>query len=124
MLEGERENLQFHPGEEVSDLSPTSLLFQNNAHVSESQLRDEASHRKPHIATTFSLLRQTSHRLNRCDDMLPVHLAVPVILQILNHLLRGPLNPLGSHGVRALVPPQRAQVLCLLLYDSPRVVVR
>lgn len=58
----------------------------------------KAPHQDPHISSTFSLLRQTSHLLNRSQPA-TIQLTVPIIFQILNHLLRDPLNPLGSHGV-------------------------
>lgn len=56
--------------------------------------------------------------------MLAVQVAVAVVLQVLNHLLGGPLDPPRVMGLWALVPPMNTQVLGLGLDDAPGVVVR
>lgn len=50
-------------------------------------------------------------------------MAVPVVLQIADHLFRCPLDPLWGLGVWALVPAQGAQVLGLGLDYAASVVV-
>lgn len=55
--------------------------------------------------------------------MATVEVAVPVVLQVADHLLGGPLNPFGGVGLWALVPAEGAEVVGLGLDDAAGVVV-
>lgn len=50
-------------------------------------------------------------------------MSIPIVLQILHHLLGGAFNPLRCLDARALVPPQHAEILRLGLDNAPCVVV-
>ena len=116
-------NLKFHPIKEVPSLSPTFLLLQNHTHLSKTQLPHKRSHHLSHIIPTFTSHSQSPHLLYRRHHVPTVQVAIPIILKILHHLLRRPLNPLGCLRSRALVLAQLAKVLSLGLDYAPRVVV-
>lgn len=56
--------------------------------------------------------------------MLPIQMAIPVILQVLNHLLGGPFNPPWGFSLRTLVPTQNTEILGFAVDNSASVVVR
>lgn len=92
-------------------MSPPFLLLQHHTHFSESKLGNERAHHFSHVIRPLRLLGEASHSLDGSNDVLPVQVAIPIIFQVLHHLLRCPLNPLGSLSPGALVAPQLAQVL-------------
>lgn len=115
--------LQFHPREQVPDLPPALLLLEHHTHFSEAELPDEGGHDGAHVVLPLGLLGQRSDVLNGGDDMAAVEVAVPVVVQVADHLLGGPLNPLGGLGLWALVPAEGAEVVGLGLDDAAGVVV-
>ncbi|KAF7837064.1 Pentatricopeptide repeat-containing protein [Senna tora] len=117
-------NLQFHPSKEVPNLPPPFLLLEHDAHLSKAKLTHKRPHHHSHIILSLKFLGKSSHLLDSGHHMLTVQMAIPVILQVPNHLLWGPLDPLGGLRLRTLVPTQNAQILGSGLDNAASVIVR
>lgn len=56
--------------------------------------------------------------------MLAVHLAITTSLYVVHHLLWRALDPAWRHGAAPLVAAEEAEILCSVIYNPSRVIVR
>lgn len=122
-IEFQKPHLQFHPIKDISDLPPPLLLLKHSTHLPKGQFSHKRSHLHPHIVLSLTSLRQTPHVPNRRHHMLSIEMAISIVLKVLHHLLRSPLNPLRRLSSGALISTQNTEVLGLGLDDSAGVVV-